>query len=46
MGDLVGGEGDMVILVQARGEEVAEGVVFFVEGEDGGILDSCMWRAY
>jgi hypothetical protein len=38
--DLVGGELDVRVLVQALGEEVAESVVLLVEGEDGGVRDA------
>jgi len=38
--DDVSGEGDGRVGVQAGGEEVAEGVVFFEEGEDGGVGDA------
>jgi hypothetical protein len=41
MWDLVCGEDDVVILEEALREEVAEGVVFLVEGEDGGIGNTC-----
>jgi hypothetical protein len=41
MWDLVCGEDDVVILEEALREEVAEGVVFLVEGEDGGIGNAC-----
>ena len=38
----VGGELDELVLVQALRDEVAEGVVFLVEGEDGRVGDSCV----
>lgn len=41
MRDFVGGEVDVGVLVQALGEEVAERVVFLVEGEDSGVGDAC-----
>ena len=37
VGHLVGGEGDVVVLEEALGQEVAEGVVLLVEREDCGI---------
>jgi hypothetical protein len=40
---LVRGEGDVRVLEEALGDEVAEGVIFFVEGEDLGVGD--LWRA-
>lgn len=44
MGNFVGGEVDEGVAVEAFGEEVAECVVFFVEGEDGGVWDAfCEW---
>ena len=36
MGDSVSGKGDVAGLKEARTEEIAESVVFFVENEDGG----------
>jgi hypothetical protein len=42
--NLVCGEDNVVVLEEALGEEVAERVVFFVKGEDGGIGDAwCGW---
>lgn len=40
VGYFVCGEGYVVIFVEAGGEEVAECVVFFVEGEDGRVGDA------
>lgn len=40
MGDFVRGEHDGGVLEETLREEVAEGVVFFVEGEDGGVRDA------
>lgn len=40
MGYPISGELDVFVLVEALGNEVAEGVVFFVEGEDGCVGDS------
>lgn len=42
MRDLVGGEGDMVHAVKLVTEHVGEGVVFFVEREQGGVGD--LWK--
>lgn len=36
MRDLVAGEGNAAVLQETSADEVAEGVVFLVEGEDGG----------
>lgn len=41
MRDLVAGEPDVRILVELVFEEVAEGVVFLVEVEDGAVGDTC-----
>lgn len=41
MRDLVGGEHDGGVFEEALREQVAEGVVFFVEGEYGGVWDAC-----
>ncbi len=41
MRDFVGGEEDVWGFEELRAEEVAEGVVFFVEGEDCGRGDAC-----
>ena len=41
VGDFVRREDDVVVLEEALGEEVAERVIFFVEGEDGGVGDAC-----
>jgi hypothetical protein len=41
VGHFVRGEHDGGVLEEALREEVAERVVFFVEGEDGGIGDAC-----
>jgi hypothetical protein len=41
MGDLVGGEDNVVVLEEALREEVAKRVVFLVEGEDTGVGDAC-----
>ena len=38
---LVGGECYVRVCEEAGSEEVAEGVVFFVEGEDGGVWRTC-----
>lgn len=40
--DFVCGEGDVGVLEEALGEEVCEGVVFLVEGEDGSVGDAWM----
>jgi hypothetical protein len=37
---LVRGEKDVWVFEEALGEQVTEGVVFFVEGEDGGVGDA------
>jgi hypothetical protein len=39
--DLVGGEGDLGVLEEALREEIGERVVFFVEGEGGGVGNAC-----
>lgn len=36
MRDLVAGESNAAVLQETRADEVAEGVVFLVKGEDGG----------
>lgn len=36
MRDFVSGEGNAAVLQETSADEVAEGVVFLVEGEDGG----------
>lgn len=41
MRNFVAGEGDLTILEEAGADHVAEGVVFLVEGEDGGRRDAC-----
>jgi hypothetical protein len=41
VGNLVCGEDDIVVLEEALGDQVAERVVFFVEGEDGRVGDAC-----
>jgi hypothetical protein len=41
VGDLVGGEDDVVVLEEALREKVAEGVVLLIEREDGGVGDAC-----
>lgn len=41
MGDFVSGEGDLGVLEEALREEVAERVVFLVEGEDGSVGHAC-----
>jgi hypothetical protein len=40
VGDLVGGEDDVVVLEKALREKIAEGVVLFVEREDGRVGDA------
>lgn len=40
MGHFVRREDDVVVLEEALGEQVAEGVVLLVEGEDCGIGDA------
>lgn len=42
VGNFVGGEVDAWVAEQALGKEVAKGVVFFVEGEDSGVGDTCV----
>jgi hypothetical protein len=44
MRDLVCGEHDGRVLQEPLREEVAERVVFFVEGEDGCVGDACSCR--
>lgn len=44
MRDLVAGEGDVVALQEAGAKHVAEGVVFFGEGEEGGGWDAWAGR--
>jgi hypothetical protein len=39
--NLVGGEDNVLVLEEALGNEVAERVVFAVEGEDGRVRDAC-----
>lgn len=41
VGNLVCGEDDVLVLEEALGDEVAERVVFAVEGEDCGVGDAC-----
>lgn len=41
MRDFIAGEGNAAVLQEAGADEVAEGVVFLVEGEDGGRGDTC-----
>lgn len=41
MWDLVRREDNVVVLEQALGKQVAERVVFFVEGEDGRVGNAC-----
>ena len=38
--DLVAGEEDVRVFGEVRAEQVAQGVVFFVEGEEGGVGDA------
>jgi hypothetical protein len=33
----VAAEGDIVVLVEARGEQVAEGVILLIEDEEGAV---------
>jgi hypothetical protein len=40
VGDFVGGENDVVVLEKALREKIAEGVVLFVEREDGRVGDA------
>ena len=42
MRDFVGGEGDVRCFEQLCAQQVTEGVVFFVEGEEGGVCDLCV----
>lgn len=41
MRDLVGGEGDVLEAEELVAQHVGEGVVFFVEREQGGVSDLC-----
>ena len=41
--DLVGGKDDIGGREEARAEEVGEGVVFFLEEEEGGVRDAWAW---
>lgn len=40
--NLVASKGDVAALEQAGAEHVAQGVVFLVEGEEGGGWDTCV----
>lgn len=44
VGDFVCGEDNVVIFEEALRDQVAERVIFFVEGEDTGVGDA--WRMY
>jgi hypothetical protein len=44
MGNLVGGEDDVVVLEEALRKEIAKGMILLVEREDGGVGDPCCMR--